>query len=271
VRQFDSYTGLWDFAQEVLLALNSIRKVLGDLLDICEPAVKEWNAFGALTRWTADMLRTSERSLNQELVHLYDLLAADQGRCPASSDKPLPDTDDLTKALRVIGDTVGHFATEAGLDRLGGEEGWGNVRTLLAEKQQDLVVRIDALEKQPEVQVHIRQRAMENLRQPAPETAVVEDETVQFIPTPLQETVLDTLNGKAMKKEALAETLKIDSSRLYRQGGIKELMDLKMVDNLRGIGYYRPDAPPPNALELRLQPNSHQCETKTPPGKPTSP
>ena len=57
-------------------------------------------------------------------------------------------------------------------------------------------------------------------------------------------------DGRALKKEQLAAECKIDPSRLYKPGGIKELMDLEKVDNKRGVGYFRLDAPPPNAVDL---------------------
>jgi hypothetical protein len=65
-----------------------------------------------------------------------------------------------------------------------------------------------------------------------------------FIPTPLQKSILHALNGHAMRKEKLAEECKVDPSRLYKPGGIKELRDNGKVDRKNGIGYYRPDAPP---------------------------
>ena len=66
-----------------------------------------------------------------------------------------------------------------------------------------------------------------------------------FIPTPLQAAILDALDGKAMKKQALAdEVCAGEGTRLYRKGGIKELRDIGRVDHKHGVGYFRPDAPP---------------------------
>jgi len=68
-----------------------------------------------------------------------------------------------------------------------------------------------------------------------------------FIPTPLQAAILGALDGKAMKKQALAdEVCAGEGTRLYRKGGIKELRDIGRVDHKDGVGYFRPDAPPVN-------------------------
>ena len=65
--------------------------------------------------------------------------------------------------------------------------------------------------------------------------------------TPLQQDILRALDGQALKKEKLAEKLKIDPARLYRNGGIKELVTKGLVCHKEGVGYYRPDAPPRQA------------------------
>jgi len=71
----------------------------------------------------------------------------------------------------------------------------------------------------------------------------------QFVPTQLQRQILDALDGTALKKEPLAAALQLgDPSRLYKPGGIKELRDEKLVDHKRGVGYFRPGAPPPEAI-----------------------
>jgi hypothetical protein len=72
-----------------------------------------------------------------------------------------------------------------------------------------------------------------------------------FIPDPVQEAILKALDGRALRKEALAKALRIDDSRnLYkrgkaRKGPLSELMVLGKVENDRRLGYYRPDALPP--------------------------
>ncbi len=69
--------------------------------------------------------------------------------------------------------------------------------------------------------------------------------------SPTQRAILDALDGRALKKEDLAEAVfrrRDQGNRLYRFPGIKELMKRGLVKNVRPIGYYRPDAPPPDAI-----------------------
>lgn len=83
-----------------------------------------------------------------------------------------------------------------------------------------------------------------------------DDERVQqidnepFVPHLLQKAILRALDGRALKKEALADACDVDPRRLYKPGALSELVDLGIVKNKRGIGYYRPDASPPDAIEL---------------------
>jgi hypothetical protein len=68
----------------------------------------------------------------------------------------------------------------------------------------------------------------------------------KFVPTDFQRRILRALDKKGLKKQELAaEVCGEEGSRLYKPGGIKELMELDLVRNKRGVGYYRPDAPPP--------------------------
>ena len=72
-----------------------------------------------------------------------------------------------------------------------------------------------------------------------------------FVPTPLQERILKALDGKALKKQKLAdEVCNGEGTTLYRPGGIKELRDLGLVNHKPGVGYYRPNKPPPNAMQV---------------------
>ncbi|MCC6492157.1 MAG: hypothetical protein IT424_03955 [Pirellulales bacterium] len=69
----------------------------------------------------------------------------------------------------------------------------------------------------------------------------------QFVPNTFQAAILAALEGRALTKEQLAgEVCGGEGSRLYRSGGIKELMECNppRVLNKRRLGYYRPDAPP---------------------------
>jgi hypothetical protein len=67
--------------------------------------------------------------------------------------------------------------------------------------------------------------------------------------------ILKALEGRALKKEELAEACKLDPSRLYRRGYLKELKGARLVLHKMGVGYYRPDAPPPDTINLDRSPN----------------
>jgi hypothetical protein len=69
--------------------------------------------------------------------------------------------------------------------------------------------------------------------------------------TPLQQAILHALDGRALTADALAaEVCAGDRPRLYKggkkaTGNLHELKRLGKVAHRRGVGYYRPDAPPP--------------------------
>ena len=74
-------------------------------------------------------------------------------------------------------------------------------------------------------------------------------------PTRLQKNIWKALQRRALKKDDLMDLLDLDitdPSRLYymnrkaKTGGLKELTDKGLVANKRGVGYFRPDAPPDN-------------------------
>jgi hypothetical protein len=62
--------------------------------------------------------------------------------------------------------------------------------------------------------------------------------------TPVQEAILEALDGAAMRADELGAVIG-DKRRLYHPGGIKELREQGLVDLHRQLGYYRPDSPPP--------------------------
>lgn len=65
-----------------------------------------------------------------------------------------------------------------------------------------------------------------------------------FVPSHMQRGILDALNGKALRTDALAS--KVGSrSRIFRRDGIHELRHAGLVSHHKRIGYFRPDAPPP--------------------------
>jgi hypothetical protein len=73
-----------------------------------------------------------------------------------------------------------------------------------------------------------------------------------FVPTKLQKSILKVLEGRALTKDAIAAAVcKGEASRLYKPGGIKELKEHRLVIHKHGVGYYRPDAPPSEAIGLQ--------------------
>jgi len=66
-----------------------------------------------------------------------------------------------------------------------------------------------------------------------------------FVPNDLQRRILSALDGRALKKQKLADdACGGEGTRLYRKGGIKELRVQGLVGHKHGLGYYRPDKPP---------------------------
>jgi hypothetical protein len=74
-----------------------------------------------------------------------------------------------------------------------------------------------------------------------------------FVPTPLQEKILVALKGTALQTKALATACKCDETRLFKRGGIEELKEVGRVSHKDGVGYFRPDKPPPCAVRVRRQ------------------
>ncbi len=90
--------------------------------------------------------------------------------------------------------------------------------------------------------------------QPAPPGGSAAPSRKVLVPTPLQEKILKALEGTAMQTKALATACDCDETKLFKRGGIKELMgDAGLVEHTGGVGYYRPDKPPSNAVILPSQ------------------
>jgi hypothetical protein len=71
---------------------------------------------------------------------------------------------------------------------------------------------------------------------------------VPFIPSPFQQGILDALDGKALRTDALGAAVG-DQRRLFRpRGGLQELREHGLVDHHERLGFFRPDAPPPKLL-----------------------
>ncbi len=79
---------------------------------------------------------------------------------------------------------------------------------------------------------------------PIPATIAAARTTEPFVPSPLQNAILEALDGKALRTDALAAAADCERRRLFRAGGLKELQDQGLVRNHPRLGYYRPDSPP---------------------------
>jgi predicted transcriptional regulator len=61
-------------------------------------------------------------------------------------------------------------------------------------------------------------------------------------PTTLQIAIFETLNGKSMKKDELAAKTGWETSSV--SDALKPMMKVGIIENRRGLGYFRHDAPP---------------------------
>lgn len=72
-----------------------------------------------------------------------------------------------------------------------------------------------------------------------------------FVPNAFQTAILEALEGKAMKTGALAAAVHCETPQLFKKpkGGIAELREHDLVRHHERLGYWRPDAPPPQLSE----------------------
>jgi len=87
----------------------------------------------------------------------------------------------------------------------------------------------------------------ERIQTPVPDVSAGEEDV--FVPTAFQCGILDALDGRALRTDALGAEVG-DRGRLFRRpGGLQELREQGLVDNHPRLGYYRPDAPPPQLAD----------------------
>jgi hypothetical protein len=70
-----------------------------------------------------------------------------------------------------------------------------------------------------------------------------------FLPSPYQRRILALLDRRALKTDTLQAKMKTDRKSLYKRG-LNELMANGLVQNNRRVGYFRPDAPPPELAQF---------------------
>jgi hypothetical protein len=81
------------------------------------------------------------------------------------------------------------------------------------------------------------------------------DVAVGFIPNSNQELILRATNGHALRTDALANKSGVGRRQLFQDpGGIPELMAEGLIKHSKRIGYYRPDALPPDIPSRKPKP-----------------
>ncbi len=98
------------------------------------------------------------------------------------------------------------------------------------------------------VEVRVRAKGGRRFRAPIPDRPPAHAAEVPFVLTPFQQAILDALEGKALRTDALGAAVG-DRSRLFKPHGLKELRERGLVDHHDRLGYCRPDAPPPELDE----------------------
>lgn len=77
------------------------------------------------------------------------------------------------------------------------------------------------------------------------------DLSAAFVPTDNQQAILAALKGKALRTDAIANKVTCNRRSLFKDpGGLPELIEEGLVSHHRRVGYYRPDAPPPDLPDL---------------------
>lgn len=70
-----------------------------------------------------------------------------------------------------------------------------------------------------------------------------------FVPSDFQRDILAALNGKGLRTDALAAKVGNRRKLFADPGGLPELQEEGLVSHHKRVGYYRPDAPPPDLNE----------------------
>lgn len=66
-----------------------------------------------------------------------------------------------------------------------------------------------------------------------------------YVPSDIGQEILQVLEGKAMRTDALALAVGGDRSRVHKANALPELRAHGLVEHHPRLGFYRPDAPPP--------------------------
>ncbi len=72
-------------------------------------------------------------------------------------------------------------------------------------------------------------------------------EEPRFVPTDMQQRILAALNGRSLRTDALAAKVNVNRRTLFKDpGGLGELVEEGLVAHHKRVGYWHPDAPPPD-------------------------
>ncbi len=104
------------------------------------------------------------------------------------------------------------------------------------------------------------------VRLPVPDVPGLPESTPEtadtFVPSRLQQRVLEALDGRALRGPQIREAVRSTSILSRHPGGIRELKWYGLVKHDRRFGFYRPDRPPP---ELGGTPPAPTAEAPAPP------
>jgi hypothetical protein len=84
---------------------------------------------------------------------------------------------------------------------------------------------------------------------PEPEASTQNLPLGRFVPTPFQKGLLHALEGLALRTDALAAKVGSRRKLFTHPGGLRELQEQALIAHHKRLGYYRPDAPPPELLD----------------------
>lgn len=104
----------------------------------------------------------------------------------------------------------------------------------------------------PPDRLSLRLRSGQTIELPLPPCGVdlPREEPAIFVPTAFQADLLAALEGKALTTDALAAKVGCGQRNLFRRpGGVAELKEQGLLASHPRLGYYRPDAPPPELTE----------------------
>lgn len=97
----------------------------------------------------------------------------------------------------------------------------------------------------PPAPIELMRRAVESAKRNASAIPIA-NPTVDNLPLhPRQQAILDALKCRALQTKALVKAAGVSDQKQFFRDYLSPLKEKGLVMNKRGIGYFRPDAPPP--------------------------